>query len=116
MVRSQRWAVGSILIAHSFAHSMPGMRAMDGVPGWLLGQARASDQGLVIMAASLLAVAMGGLLAGGLGGTLKTGRTLDYLRAGDANRKMSSLFLSLMDRMGVSLDQFGDADTRLSGL
>jgi hypothetical protein len=56
------------------------------------------------------------VLAGGLGGTLKTGRTLDYLRAGDANRKMSSLFLSLMDRMGVSLDQFGDADTRLSGL
>jgi hypothetical protein len=56
------------------------------------------------------------VLAGGLGGTLKTGRTLDYLRSGDANRKMSSLFLSLMDRMGVSLDQFGDADTRLSGL
>jgi hypothetical protein len=56
------------------------------------------------------------VLAGGLGGTLKTGRTLDYVRAGDANRKMSSLFLSLMDRMGVSLDQFGDADTRLSGL
>jgi hypothetical protein len=56
------------------------------------------------------------VLAGGLGGTLTTGRTLDYLQAGDANRKMSSLFLSLMDRMGVNLDQFGDADTRLSGL
>jgi hypothetical protein len=56
------------------------------------------------------------VLAGGLGGTLQTGRTLNYLSAGDGNRKMSSLFLSLMDRMGVSLDQFGDADTRLSGL
>ena len=56
------------------------------------------------------------VLAGGLGGTLQTGRTLDYVKAGDANRKMSSLFLSLMDRMGVSLDQFGDADARLSGL
>jgi len=56
------------------------------------------------------------VLAGGLGGTLQTGRTLNYVNAGDANRKMSSLFLSLMDRMGVSLDQFGDADTRLSGL
>jgi len=56
------------------------------------------------------------VLAGGLGGTLKTGRTLNYVNAGDANRKMSSLFLSLMDRMGVSLDQFGDADTRLNGL
>jgi hypothetical protein len=56
------------------------------------------------------------VLAGGLGGTLKTGRTLDYVMAGDENRKMSSLFLSLMDRMGVTLDRFGDADTRLSGL
>jgi hypothetical protein len=56
------------------------------------------------------------VLAGGLGGTLQTGRTLDYVKAGDANRKMSSLFLSLMDRMGVSLERFGDADTRLSGL
>jgi hypothetical protein len=56
------------------------------------------------------------VLAGGLGGTLQTGRTLDYVNAGDANRKMSSLFLSLMDRMGVSLDRFGDAETRLNGL
>src|SRR5437867_9423104 len=53
------------------------------------------------------------VLAGGLGGTLQTGRTLDYLQAGDDNRKMSSLYLSLMDRFGVKLDRFGDADTRL---
>ena len=56
------------------------------------------------------------VLAGGLGGTLQTGRTLNYLDAGDENRKMSSLYLSLMDRMGVKLDQFGDANTRLQGL
>jgi len=56
------------------------------------------------------------VLAGGLGGTLKTGRTLNYVDAGDDNRKMSSLFLSLMDRMGVTLDQFGDASTRLEQL
>jgi hypothetical protein len=56
------------------------------------------------------------VLAGGLGGTLKTGRTLNYVDAGDENRKMSSLFLSLMDRMGVTLDQFGDASTRLDAL
>jgi hypothetical protein len=56
------------------------------------------------------------VLAGGLGGTLQTGRTLDYITAEDENRKMSSLFLSLMDRMGVTLDSFGDADTRLAGL
>jgi len=53
------------------------------------------------------------VLAGGLGGTLQTGRTLDYLQAGDENRKLSSLYLSLMDRFGVKLDHFGDATTRL---
>ena len=53
------------------------------------------------------------VLAGGLGGTLETGRTLDYVQAGDDNRKMCSLYLSLMDRMGVKLDKFGDAETRL---
>jgi hypothetical protein len=54
------------------------------------------------------------VLAGGLGGTLQTGRTLDFIEAGDANRKLCSLFLSLMDRMGIKLDKFGDADTRLA--
>jgi hypothetical protein len=53
------------------------------------------------------------VMAGGLGGTIQTGRTLDYLAAGDDNRKLSSLFLSIMDRMGVKLDRFGDAETRL---
>jgi hypothetical protein len=56
------------------------------------------------------------VLAGGLGGTLQTGRTLDYTQAGDDNRKMSSLYLSIMDRMGVKLESFGDADTRLEKL
>jgi hypothetical protein len=53
------------------------------------------------------------VLAGGLGGTLQTGRTLDYIQAGDDNRKLCSLYLSLMDRMGIKLDKFGDAETRL---
>lgn len=56
------------------------------------------------------------VLAGGLGGTLETGRSLDYLKAGDDNRKLCSLYLSIMDRMGVKLDRFGDADTRLERL
>ena len=55
------------------------------------------------------------LLAGGLGGTLETGRVLDYPDKGDDNRKLCSLYLSIMDRMGVKLDRFGDADTRLAG-
>ena len=56
------------------------------------------------------------VLAGGLGGTLQTGRTLDYLQAGDENRKMCSLYLSIMDRMGVKFERFGDAETRLDRL
>jgi hypothetical protein len=56
------------------------------------------------------------VLAGGLGGTLKTGRTLDYLKESDENRKLCSLFLSLMDRMDLKLDSFGDAANRLQGI
>lgn len=56
------------------------------------------------------------VLVGGLGGTLKTGRALDYLDRGNDNRKLCSLYLSLMDRMGVKLERFGDAEQRLAGL
>jgi hypothetical protein len=56
------------------------------------------------------------VLAGGLGGSLPTGRVLDYGDKGDDNRKLCSMYLSIMDRMGVTLDRFGDADQRLAGL
>jgi hypothetical protein len=56
------------------------------------------------------------LLVGGLGGTLATGRVLDYLDRGDENRKLCSLYLSVMNRMGVKTDRFGDATTPLAGL
>jgi hypothetical protein len=55
------------------------------------------------------------LTAGGLGGTLKTGRVLDYAGKGDANRKLCGLYLSAAGRMGVALDRFGDADAGLAG-
>lgn len=54
------------------------------------------------------------LTLGKLGGSLETGRILDYREKGDENRKLCSLYLSLMDRMGVKTETFGDADTRLS--
>jgi hypothetical protein len=56
------------------------------------------------------------LLVGGLGGTLETGRVLDYLGKGDENRKLCGLYLSLMNRMGVKAERFGDANAPLSGL
>ena len=55
------------------------------------------------------------VLAGGLGGTLQTGRVLDYRDTGDDHRKLCAMYLGIMDRMGVKLDHFGDADHRLAG-
>lgn len=54
--------------------------------------------------------------AGGLGGAIETGRTLDYLAAGDENRKLSSLFLSVIQKMGVKADSFGDSTKPLEGV
>jgi hypothetical protein len=56
------------------------------------------------------------VLAGGLGGTLKTGRVLSYLGQPDEKRRMQSLYLSLMDRYGVKLDQFGETSARLDNI
>lgn len=52
------------------------------------------------------------VLLGRGGGQIKTGRVLDYLAK--PNRKMCSLYLSLMDKMGVRLDAFGDSKERLA--
>jgi len=54
------------------------------------------------------------LTVGSLGGTVQTGRVLDYLDRGDENRRLCSLYLSIMDRMGLRLDSFGDAPNRLA--
>ena len=54
------------------------------------------------------------LLSGGLGGKLKTGRVLHYEDKEDEQRKLCSLYLSLMENMGVKLDHFGDADQKLA--
>jgi hypothetical protein len=56
------------------------------------------------------------LLVGSLGGTLTTGRVLDYTGRGDDNRKLCSLHLALMNRMGVKAKRFGDATTALAEL
>jgi hypothetical protein len=46
------------------------------------------------------------------GGKIKTGRVLDYL--GKPNRKMCSLYLSLMEKAGVTLKEFGDSKEKLA--
>jgi hypothetical protein len=52
------------------------------------------------------------VMVGRGGGQIKTGRSLDYL--GKPNRKMCSLYLSMMDKLGVRLDSFGDSKERLA--
>jgi hypothetical protein len=52
------------------------------------------------------------VLLGRGGGQIQTGRILDYL--GKPNRRMCSLYLSLMDKAGVRLDRFGDSRERLA--
>jgi len=47
------------------------------------------------------------VILGGGGGRIQGGQNLDYLDKPD--RQMSRLYLSLMDKMGVHLDSFGDA-------
>src|SRR5260221_6353663 len=46
------------------------------------------------------------------GGQVRSGRVLDYLDK--PNRKMCSLYLSLMDKVGVHLERFGDSNERLA--
>ena len=56
------------------------------------------------------------VLAGKAGGAMQPGRILDFLDKGNENRRACSLYLSMLDRMGVKLDRFGDTDKRLPGL
>ena len=50
-------------------------------------------------------------MLGHAGGKIKGGQNLDYLD--NPNRQMCRLYLSMMDKMGVHLDKFGDATTPL---
>ena len=53
------------------------------------------------------------LTIGNLGGTLASGRVLDFYDQPAEKRRLCSLYLSLMDRIGVELPSFGDAKERL---
>lgn len=52
------------------------------------------------------------VLLGKAGGQIETGRVLDYRQ--DPNRQMCRLYLSMMGKMGVHLDRFGDATAALA--
>jgi Protein of unknown function (DUF1552) len=102
--------------AQQFAYLIERMKRIDEGGTSLL------DNSLVLFCSNLFdgdkhqADEMPMLLAGHGGGSLQTGRVLDYLNRGDDNRRACSLYLSLMERMGASLPRFGDADRRLADL
>lgn len=54
------------------------------------------------------------VIAGRGGRTITTGRAVDYSQ--QANRDLSRLYLSIMDRMGVKLERFGPTAERLPNL
>jgi len=56
------------------------------------------------------------VLAGGLGGTLATGRVLDYRDDPADSRKLCGLYLSLLGKLGVPAPRFGDATAPLTRL
>src|SRR4029077_11640738 len=81
------------------------------------GDRTALDNSMLLYCSSMLtgghdATKLPVVLLGGAGGQVKGGRVLDYL--GKPNRKMCSLFLSMLDKCGVRLDRFGDSTERLA--
>ncbi|WP_422927843.1 DUF1552 domain-containing protein [Singulisphaera sp. PoT] len=80
------------------------------------GERTALDNTIMMFCSSMMsgghdATQLPVVILGRGGGKLETGRVLDY-RA-KPNRKMCSLYLSLMDKYGVSLPEFGDSRERL---
>ncbi len=81
------------------------------------GERTALDNSMLLFCSSMLtgnhdANNLPVVLVGGAGGQIRGGRVLDYL--GKPNRKMCSLYLSMMDKCGVRLDRFGDSTERLA--
>jgi hypothetical protein len=76
------------------------------------GDRTALDNSMVLLCSSMLnghhdATQLPVVMLGGGGGRIQGGQNLDYL--GKPNRQMCRLYLSMMDKMGVHVDHFGDA-------
>ncbi|MDG1852600.1 MAG: DUF1552 domain-containing protein [Verrucomicrobiales bacterium] len=80
------------------------------------GDRTALDNSMIMLCSSMLtgnhnANQLPVVMIGGGGGRIKGGQNLDYLDKKD--RQMSRLFLSMMDKMDVRPDSFGDANEPL---
>jgi len=81
------------------------------------GDRTALDNSVLLYCSSMLtgnhdATNLPVVMLGSAGGQIKTGRVLDYLNKPE--RKMCNLYLSIMDKFGVKLNEFGDAKSRLA--
>jgi hypothetical protein len=80
------------------------------------GDRTALDNSVLLYCSSMLtgghdATNLPVVMLGSAGGQIKTGRVLDYVNKPE--RKMCNLYLSIMDKFGVKLNEFGDAKSRL---
>ncbi len=81
------------------------------------GERTALDNSMLMFCSSMMsgahdATQLPVVLLGRGGGQIVSGRVLDYRQ--DSNRQMCRLYLSMMGKMGVHLDRFGDATTPLA--
>jgi hypothetical protein len=81
------------------------------------GERTALDNSMLLYCSSMLtgghdATQLPVVMLGGGGGKIQTGRVLDY--SGESNRQMCRLYLSLMEKMNVRMDRFGDATEKLA--
>jgi hypothetical protein len=81
------------------------------------GERTALDNSMLMMCSSMMsgihdATQLPVVLLGRGGGKLEAGRVLSY--HGKPNRKMCSLYLSLMEKCGVRLKAFGDSTAKLA--
>jgi hypothetical protein len=83
------------------------------------GDRTALDNSMILFCSSMItgghdATKLPVVLLGGGGGKIQGGRVLNH--QGDPNRKMCSLFLSLLDKADIHLKSFGDSTEPLSSL
>jgi Protein of unknown function (DUF1552) len=76
------------------------------------GERTALDNSMLMFCSSMMsgghdASQLPVVVLGGGGGKIQTGKVLDYRK--DSNRQMCRLYLSMMEKMNIKLDRFGDA-------
>ena len=81
------------------------------------GERTLLDNSMVMLCSSMLtghheATKLPVVMLGGAGGQIRGGQNLDY--SGQSDRQMCRLYLSMMARMGIPLDKFGDATQPLA--